>query len=188
RAIAQGTSLTLGERMDVLPANAHFAGIRPVQTAENLQQRGLARAGGADDRQSLPTRHLQLHTAEHLEPRAALAKTAADALGHEHRRTLAGYISHDAQPFSHGAKPWRDRYPKRARPDRAWPARTAGRPCHRCAARHRTPHRRADRSSGTPWHRETVCRAHARGHAPATPDSPTAAAQAPPRAEYRRGR
>ena len=43
------------------PVDLDHAGVGPIQAAEDLQQRGLAGAGGADDRQPLAARDLQFH-------------------------------------------------------------------------------------------------------------------------------
>ena len=55
-AIAQRPALALRQRVDVAPADLDDAGIGPIQSAQDLQQRGLARAGSADDRQPLAAR------------------------------------------------------------------------------------------------------------------------------------
>ena len=72
------------ERMDVAAGDLHDAGGRPVETAENLQQRGLAGAGRADDGDAFAGAHREVHALQHLEVDGPLAKRARDARGFEH--------------------------------------------------------------------------------------------------------
>ena len=41
------------ELLDVLPIDQHLAGIRPIERADDVQDRALARAGRTDDRDGL---------------------------------------------------------------------------------------------------------------------------------------
>ena len=70
-------------RADGLAGERHLAGLRRHQTGDGLEQRGLARAVGADERHDLAGLHPQRH---------ALQRPHAGAVGHVHvARPPAGY-------------------------------------------------------------------------------------------------
>ena len=74
-------ALALGQRMDVAARHLHRAAVGPVEPAQYLQQRGLARPGHADDRNALARRHDEIHSGQHREGPTARVVSA----GSEHR-------------------------------------------------------------------------------------------------------
>ena len=65
--VAEGRQFLFVEAEDVLPADAEGAGVRPVQRPEDVQERGFARAGFADDGHHLRPGHGQVHPLENVE-------------------------------------------------------------------------------------------------------------------------
>ncbi len=57
-AIAQCAAVALRQRVNVLPRHQYLARVGTIEAAENLQQRGLAGSGCADDCQPFATRSL----------------------------------------------------------------------------------------------------------------------------------
>ena len=62
RTIAQYATLGLAEGVQVATLDADMAGVGPIETAKNLQQRGLAGTGGADDCHALAAGEPQRQT------------------------------------------------------------------------------------------------------------------------------
>src|ERR1019366_9490129 len=135
-AIAQGPALAFRERVNIAPVDLDLAGVRSIEAAENLQQRGLARARGADDREPLAALDLELHTREDLERRRAFTETAPYGAGRKHRGIL---LSHATAPPQAACRP-------RARQDTVSPPHTARRRPRKFAAHHPIAHRPANRS------------------------------------------
>jgi hypothetical protein len=69
-----------GQRVKVLTAIEHPAGGRLVQAAQDMQQRGFARAARAGDRRGLALAHSQRHAAQDLQDEAVERKTAFEVL------------------------------------------------------------------------------------------------------------
>ncbi len=63
--VAERGQLRLGQRGRVLAVEHHPAAAGRFQGADDAQQRALARAAGAENRQVLPAFQLQRHVAEH---------------------------------------------------------------------------------------------------------------------------
>ena len=62
----------------------HAAGGGRVQPAQQVQQRALARARGADDGQRLAGMHLEVDAAQHLDVEAAFGEALGQALAGQH--------------------------------------------------------------------------------------------------------
>ncbi|MNT02675.1 hypothetical protein D3C72_1371810 [compost metagenome] len=67
------------ERADVLARHGVGAGARPVEAAEDVHERRLARARGADDGQHFAVADVQVDIFQHLDLLLARGKAAADA-------------------------------------------------------------------------------------------------------------
>ena len=74
-AEAQLRQFVVIERRETLAAKLDFTVIRPVQAAEQMQQRALARAGCAPQRNELARFDRQVHAAQDLD------ETRTDAVG-----------------------------------------------------------------------------------------------------------
>ena len=77
----------------------HRAAGGRIEAAQHVQQRALARAGGADDRQRLAGVDFQVHPAQHLDVEVALVEAAREPLPGQHHagvRQLA--FTHSAAP------------------------------------------------------------------------------------------
>src|SRR5579862_4470150 len=61
-----GQGLT-GQFVEALAAHRQFAARRPVEAANQVQQRGLARPGWSHQRKELTGRDLQIHAVERLD-------------------------------------------------------------------------------------------------------------------------
>ena len=64
------------ERVDVAAGDLHDAGGRPVEAAQDLQQRGLAGTRGANDGDAFAGAHAEIHALQHLQVDGALAEAA----------------------------------------------------------------------------------------------------------------
>src|SRR4029077_12010626 len=115
RAVAQRAALAFAECMNIAAGDQHLPAARRGDSAEDLQQRRLARARGADDRHALAGRHAQRHALQNRQELGALAEALLHLTRLEYRVT-------------HGAVPRRARCAPRATPDRRWRARTVRRP------------------------------------------------------------
>ena len=93
---------------------------RRVQPAQQVQQRALARAGGADDGHRLTGLHLQVDAAQHRHVQPALGEALGQALGLEDDAVEGGRgpVTHSAAPPP-GSRGWRASW------DTAWPGRPA---------------------------------------------------------------
>src|ERR1700722_20877541 len=92
RAVAQRAALLFIEIMDVAAVDAYLSGSRAIKAAQNLQERGLARARRADDGDPFSRGHRKRNAAQYFERFRPLAKTLADPGGHQYR------LSHGAAP------------------------------------------------------------------------------------------
>ena len=63
-------ALALAHVLEPLPGHLQRAGIRPVERAQQVQERALAGSGRPDYREKHATRDLQVDAAQHLEPAA----------------------------------------------------------------------------------------------------------------------
>jgi hypothetical protein len=64
-AVAHAPALRLGQRHERSALDRHLARARRVEPAEEVQQRALARARRADDRDALARRHVQVDAEQH---------------------------------------------------------------------------------------------------------------------------
>ncbi len=64
------------QRRDVVAADQHGARIRPLEPGEHAEQRGLARAGGAEQREELAARDIERDVVERLHRPEAAADAA----------------------------------------------------------------------------------------------------------------
>ena len=103
------------ERVDIAAGDLHDARGRPVEAAENLQQRGLAGARGADDRQAFAGAHAEVHALQHLQVDGSLAERALDARGFQHQLIVVSFMR---VAFIHDAGPPRAACAMRATPGR----------------------------------------------------------------------
>src|SRR2546426_10478140 len=71
-AIAEARQLRLGPREHVLAAEEDAAGSRPVERAEQVEQRALADAGLPDDRDALAGLDLEAEPFEHRHDRRSV--------------------------------------------------------------------------------------------------------------------
>ena len=71
-AIAQRAALRFGKGVQVATVDFDAAGVGPVEAAEDLQQRRLARTRRADDGEALAGAHIEVQATQHLERRGAL--------------------------------------------------------------------------------------------------------------------
>ena len=83
RAIAQLAARSIGQAIDLPPGDRHRSCSRQVQAAEQLQQRGLAGAGRADDRDALAGGDLEIDALEHFDARVALLEVLEQAAAGE---------------------------------------------------------------------------------------------------------
>src|SRR4029077_8449568 len=97
------------------PGDQHRATARRVEPAEDLQQRRLARARGADDRDPLARRHAERHPLQHREHYRPLTEALV-------------YLARLETRLTHAAAPPRGRCGRRARPDKRSRAHTARTP------------------------------------------------------------
>src|SRR5690348_12697155 len=72
RAVADLALLHLAEGSNVAPFDEHLALRRRIQSTEQMQERALAGAGGADDRYALPFGHIEVHAEQHRHIERAL--------------------------------------------------------------------------------------------------------------------
>jgi len=84
-AVAQLATLVLAKRVDIAAVDLHFACVGAVKAAQDLQQRGLAGARGADDGEPLAAPNGKVKPRQHLKRDRALHKAACDPLRGEHR-------------------------------------------------------------------------------------------------------
>jgi hypothetical protein len=66
-AVAHARQLPGAELLNLPPLEPDFARVRQVEGPEDVQERALARAGGAGDRQALPRQHGQVDRAQDLD-------------------------------------------------------------------------------------------------------------------------
>src|SRR5690349_25127705 len=76
RAIAQLAARGFAQGMDVTARDPHGTGTGLVQPAQDLQQRGLAGPGCADDRDPLASLHREVHPLQYLQVDGSLAERA----------------------------------------------------------------------------------------------------------------
>ena len=69
-----------GQRQQIPALEEQGAGIRPVERAQNLQQRGFARAGSADDGAGLLRRHDKVQAVQNGKPSVAALIALAERL------------------------------------------------------------------------------------------------------------
>ena len=93
RAIAQLAARGIRQQVDLLACNRHRARGRQIQSAEQLQQRGLARAGRADDCDALARGDLQVDAFQHLDADVALFEVLAQAAAGENEVRHVGSYS-----------------------------------------------------------------------------------------------
>ncbi len=86
RAIAQAAALDVARAAHRFAGDAHFAGGRLVEPAEQLQQRRLAGAGRADDRDAIALRDPELDAAQHFDLAADVRERLHEAERLEHDR------------------------------------------------------------------------------------------------------
>ena len=66
-AVAKGSKVFLAEAEDVLPVDKYLPARRAVKRAEDLQERGLARAALADDSQYLTLLNAEVNAFQHFQ-------------------------------------------------------------------------------------------------------------------------
>ena len=71
--VAQLVAAARRQVVDALAVEMDLALVGPVEDAEQVQQRALAGAGGADDAQELARMHLQVEAAQHFRLDGVLA-------------------------------------------------------------------------------------------------------------------
>ncbi len=82
--------LSAGEPVDSLAGHLHFALVGAVEPADQVQQRGLARAGGTHQGQELTGGHLQVDAVQHLDLLLAARIALDDVLdGHDRRHAIS---------------------------------------------------------------------------------------------------
>src|SRR3990170_2134619 len=86
-ADAQPGPLMRGKRRDVLPAENQRPPVGPERARDAVDERGLARAVGADEPEALPLPHLQAHVGERPEAAEAL-RHAPNLQQGRHQRLL----------------------------------------------------------------------------------------------------
>ena len=74
RAVAHAAALRLGQRRERRALDEHLAGGRRVEPAEQVQQRALARARRADDRDALAARNVEIDAQQHRHVRAVRSR------------------------------------------------------------------------------------------------------------------
>ena len=84
-AVAEGGGGALGKRRRVFPGEVERTGLRPVEEAEHLEERGLAHAAPAHDRHHLPGGGVEVEPPENRDPGGAGAETAHQPPGPEER-------------------------------------------------------------------------------------------------------
>jgi len=82
---------------DFLAAELHGAGIGTLQAGDERHQRGLARAGIADDGHELAFGDAEVNVAQHRHPPAAAAVTLADVVEFEKGHGLFNPHAKDAK-------------------------------------------------------------------------------------------
>ncbi len=97
RAIAQPAALDLAERAHRLAGDDDRPRRRVVEPAEQLQQRRLAAARGADDRETLAGAHREVDAAQHLDAPARVRERLDESARLEHGR-VRGRFTHAAMP------------------------------------------------------------------------------------------
>ena len=93
-AVAEGGGGALGKRCGVLPGEVEGAGLRPVEEAEHLEERGLADPAPAHDRHHLPGGGVEVETPEHRDPGRPGAEPAHQPAGPEERPNPVGGGGH----------------------------------------------------------------------------------------------
>src|SRR5512139_4153126 len=92
RAVAQLAALGLGDREGVAPHQGDLPGSRRVETAQEVQQRTLARPRDADDGERLTGTHLEIDAPEHRYIGPTLAENLAQPGAAQHD------LTHSAAP------------------------------------------------------------------------------------------
>ena len=115
-AAAQQHPLALAHRGDVAPGDVHAAAGRAVQAADDVEQRGLARAGPPAQRDQLARADRERDAAQRVHGRAAAAEGAGHVAGGDHRPAVGGPRG----------LPGRRRWPSPSRPPRRCLAAAAG--------------------------------------------------------------
>ena len=87
-AIAEGDEIGVGHLGDAVIADVDGAGIRAIQAAQQMQQRALADAGGAHDRDHLAALHREREIAQHLQATVGDRVGLGDAGGSDKRHRL----------------------------------------------------------------------------------------------------
>ncbi len=114
-AVAHRALAALGQPDGKLAVHRHRTAGRHVQEAQDMQQRALAGARGADDGDHLAARHGQADVAEHFDARGAFVVDLDDVVG----------LQRGSRVVSHGAAPGRVAGARRANWDTGSPAATA---------------------------------------------------------------
>ena len=95
--VAQPALLGRIDAGDVLAVQLDAARRGRIEPAHQVQQRALARAGGADDGQRLAHAHVQVDAMQHGEIDAAFVKALGESADLEHD-VLARRLTHSAAP------------------------------------------------------------------------------------------
>src|ERR1700691_5406183 len=99
-AVAQLATLALAKRVDIAAVDLNVPGVGAIEPAQDLQQRGLAGARGANDGEPLAAPDGKVKPRQHLKRDRALHKAACYPLRGEHRLPGGGLwqVSHGAAP------------------------------------------------------------------------------------------
>ena len=92
RAIAQAAALDVARAAHRLARDADLARGRLVEPAEQLQQRGLARARRADDREPIALRDRELHAPQHLDLAAHVREDLREPQRLEHGPSARSFV------------------------------------------------------------------------------------------------
>src|SRR6266699_3671366 len=83
--VAQPRLRAFRQAREVLAVKPDFARVRRVQSAEQMQQRALAGARRAAQREKIAPRHLEIHAAQHFEGALAHGVRLRDGAGGKER-------------------------------------------------------------------------------------------------------
>ena len=157
---AHPRQVVVGEAGERLAVDAHTAGGRTVESADEIEERRLARSGGSDDRDHLAARDRDAHIVEGGD--AALAgELLGDVLERDHVRRGDAHAKlcehfHKAVKLTRNSadsivdRPQRDGCTTCVSPE--WPRTAAVRRlrCRRIRSSRRRPRRRSPEQSGAP--------------------------------------
>src|SRR5690606_26723277 len=115
RTVAQAATLDVAGLRHGAADDEHLTGGRIVEAAQELQQRRLARARRADDRDAVAARDAEVDAAQHLDLAADVREGLDEPSGLEHR---AAALIHVVKPPPAACAP-------RAAPGRTWRAEPA---------------------------------------------------------------